>query len=89
MTMQILVTWRLSWRNSRDKDTSCNQTKIESGGQIGDGRKINIECGSTCNPSRVDSRVICTDFSPPGDENWSSGVNTATFRLNNISASLR
>ena len=75
------MTWRSSFRNSG----SCDQTTINSGGQVGAGG--NIECGSTCDPRVVDSSVICTDFNSPSD--WASGVNTATFRLSTATATLR
>lgn len=67
------MTWRLSWRNGA---VSCDQNTINSNVLIG-GDGGNIICSSNCNPSGVDSRVICTDFSPPSDKDWSSGVNTA------------
>ena len=71
-TIQMEISFHISWRRSFNSEAFCDQSVINSGELIGvDGE---LTCSEGCSGSISRLRFRCTDFSH--EEDWSFGENT-------------
>lgn len=69
----VRITYRIGWRRSYTwSDVRCDQTKVEMGTILNEGR-AELVCQQGCSGSIADMSFRCTDYSE--QENWSFGEN--------------
>jgi len=73
---QIVVRFRISWRLTYDDNTYCDDDVIANGQMIGSDK---MTCFNGCKGGVGSLKFQCTDYSPRGEGDWSSGRGTVIY----------
>lgn len=78
-TNDLVIDYRLAWRNSMGPAYYCDE-QIKNNGTIiaGEG---NLQCLSGCSTNIGALKLRCTDYSPASKEDWTSGVNVMSMKI--------
>ncbi|XP_065179063.1 uncharacterized protein LOC135809606 [Sycon ciliatum] len=75
---KIQCSYRVAWRLNYHSGTECNETQRNNAVLL-NGEGTDLVCHAGCSGSIAKLSYVCTEFSPPQEENWSQGGRTVQY----------